>query len=299
MIYTVTLNPSLDHVVSLTSFVEGKTNRSTQDKIYIGGKGINVAIVLNNLSMECKAIGIVAGFTGTYLVNELTKMGINNDFVHSDSGITRINTKIKTDVETEINSKGPSYTKEDIDNFFKKLEEIKDGDFLILSGSVPSSMGDDIYKEIIQKLKTKNIKIIVDATSKLLTNTLNEKPFLIKPNKAELEDIFSVKINSEDDVIKYGKKLVDEGAENVIISLGKDGAIFVNKDECYKEKSPSGKLINSVGSGDSVVAGFIYGVNKFSNYEKAFKFSVASGSATAFSKKLATENEIYNLYNNM
>ena len=299
MIYTITLNPSLDYVMNIEDYKDGETNRSTSEEIHIGGKGINVSIVLSSLGIETTAIGIASGFTGEYITKTLDEIGINNDFTKNAHGISRINIKIKSENETEINSNGPVYDDNTIKDFFKKLDKVQNGDFLILSGSVPKSLNDDIYKRILHHVKLKDIQVVVDATGRLLTNTLDENPFLIKPNRAELGEIFGTQIKTDEDIKKYAGKLIERGAQNVIISLGKDGAAFINKDNFYRVQSPKGKLINSVGSGDSMVAGFIYAYSKFKDYEKAFKFSVASGSATAFSKKLATKKEIDLLYRNM
>lgn len=296
MIYTVTLNPSLDYVVNLQSYSSGHTNRSESERIYIGGKGINVSIVLSNLGMDCKALGIVSGFTGRYIVDALNHMNVQNDFVVSDSGFSRINVKIKSSDETEINANGPDYTKKDTEEFFSKINQVQSGDFIVLSGSVPKSMGAETYKDIIQQASQKDIKTVVDSTGELLTKTLPLRPFLIKPNKAELEQIFDTKIISKDEIVRYGKKLLGKGAQNVIVSLGKDGAVFINEQNIYYLNSPKGKLINSVGSGDSMVAGFIYGYIEFKDFEEAFKFSVSCGSATAFSDTLATKAEIQDLY---
>ena len=259
MIYTVTLNPSLDYVMNVDNFVEGITNRSKKEEIYIGGKGINVSIVLKNMGIESTALGFVAGFTGEYIIKKLNEYNISNDFIYLENSISRINIKLKTIVESEINANGPEYSKKDIDSLIEKIKRLKDDDYLILAGSIPKSLPTDIYSDIMQELKHKNIKIIVDATKNLLLNVLKYKPFLVKPNLSELEELFDTKIQKDEDIIKYGKELLKMGAQNLIVSMGKDGAIFINNEISIKIPVPKGVLKNSVGAGDSMVAGFVYG----------------------------------------
>lgn len=295
MIYTVTLNPSLDYAMYLDRFDEGFTNRSNKEELTIGGKGINVSMMLSNLGMNSIALGFAGGFTGRYILDMLDILGIDNDFIFIDDILSRINIKVKTSKESEINANGPSYTDDNISSFIQKIDSIKDGDTMILAGSIPKSFTNEIYCDIMEKLQSKNVKIIVDTTAKLLLNVLKYKPFLIKPNKDELEELFSVEINSDKDVFKYAQKLVDMGAKNIIVSMGSDGAIFVNENLQLKSDVPKGKLINSVGAGDSMIAGFVYGLEILCDYEKSFKYAVAAGSATAFSTHLATKSKVEEL----
>lgn len=292
MIYTVTLNPSLDYVMNIDSFKEGITNRSNKEEVYIGGKGINVSIVLKNLGLETKALGFAAGFTGRYILNKLNEYDIKNDFIYLNSSMSRINIKLKGQVESEINADGPEYSKYDVDKLMEKIHFIEDGDYLILAGSIPKSLPDDIYSKFMDSLKGKNIKIVVDATKKLLLDVLRYRPFLIKPNISELEELFKTKINVDYEVIKYAKELIKMGSQNVIVSMGKDGAFFINENLTIKMNALKGQLKNSVGAGDSMVAGFVYGYITTKDYEKAFKIAVACGCATAFSDTLATKREV-------
>lgn len=296
LIYTVTLNPSLDYVMNVDKFIEGVTNRSKKEEIYIGGKGINVSIVLKNMGIESTALGFVAGFTGEYILKKLNEYKILNDFIYLQNCISRINIKLKTMVESEINANGPEYSKKDIESLMKKIKSLEDDDYLVLAGSIPKTLPSDIYSEIMKELKSKDIKIVVDATKNLLLNVLKYKPFLIKPNLSELQELFDIKIEKDEDIIRYSKELIKMGAQNVIISMGKDGAIFINNNISIKLPVPKGILKNSVGAGDSMVAGFIYGYITTKDYEKSFTLAVACGSATAFSDKLATKKEVDELY---
>lgn len=296
MVYTVTLNPSLDYSVFLDEFVEGNTNRTTKEYLSIGGKGINVSIVLKNLGVDSKALGFLSGFTGEYIKSELEKKGIKNDFIFTNSGITRINVKLKTKIESEINANSQNISDDEMKFFMEKIKCIQDGDYLVLSGSIPKSLKNTTYEDIIKSLKNKDIKIIVDTTGQSLLKTLVYNPFLVKPNISELEELFDTKINSDEEIEIYAKKILEKGAKNVIVSLGKDGAMFVNSDMCIKVAAPKGILKNSVGSGDSMVAGFIYGYLLNSYYEQAFKYAVSCGSATAFSDELATKKEVEKIF---
>lgn len=293
MIYTVTFNPSLDYIINMENLKLGETNRSLDEMILSGGKGINVSTVLKNLGYDNIALGFIAGFTGKEIENGAKQFGINTDFIKLKNGLSRINVKIKADLETEINSAGPSIDKEELELLYEKLNNLKEDDILVLAGSVPYSLPQDIYEKIMEMLHSKGIKIVVDATKDLLLNVLKYNPFLIKPNNHELGEMFGIEIKTEDEIIEYAKKLQDMGARNVLISRAGDGAIMIAETgEIYKSPAPKGKVINSVGAGDSMVAGFIAGYLKNKNYEEAFKTGVAAGSASAFSKYLATKEEV-------
>lgn len=293
MIYTVTFNPSLDYIINVENLKLGETNRSSSEMILSGGKGINVSTVLKNLGYDNIALGFIAGFTGKEIENGAKQFGINTDFIKLKNGLSRINVKIKAYLETEINSAGPSIDKEELELLYEKLNNLKEDDILVLAGSVPYSLPQDIYEKIMEMLHSKGIKIVVDATKDLLLNVLKYNPFLIKPNNHELGEMFGIEIKTEDEIIEYAKKLQDMGARNVLISRAGDGAIMIAETgEIYKSPAPKGKVINSVGAGDSMVAGFIAGYLKNKNYEEAFKTGVAAGSASAFSKYLATKEEV-------
>ena len=298
MIYTVTFNPSLDYIVSVDDFELGMTNRTKEEIMLPGGKGINVSIVLKNLGFESTALGFSAGFVGNEIERRVNDFGITSWFINIDNGCSRINVKLKSSDGTEINGKGPDISKDKLSELMTKLEELKDGDVLVLAGSVPESMPSDIYKDIIIKLRERNIIIVVDATSTLLLNVLPYRPFLIKPNHHELSEIFGVKLESKDEIALYASKLKDMGARNVLVSMGKMGAVFVAEDgSIYEAEAPDGILVNSVGAGDSMVAGFIAGWSKNSSYEEAFAMGVAAGSASAFSENLATGDEVREILN--
>ena len=296
MIYTVTFNPSLDYIVDVKDFKVGLVNRSAGEKILPGGKGINVSIVLGNLGFENIALGFRAGFTGDTLIKLLDDKGVKTDLVNVSDGMTRINVKLRSNEESEINGRGPHITDEKVEELYKKLDTMSDKDILVLAGSIPDTMSKSAYLDIMERLKDKDIKIVVDATNNLLMNVLPLKPFLIKPNNHELGEIFKVEIKSKDDVIKYGKILQDKGARNVLVSMAGDGAVLIAADgKIYQSKAPQGKVKNSVGAGDSMVAGFIAGYIENEDYEKAFKMGVCTGSASAFSENLATKEEVYEL----
>lgn len=296
MIYTVTLNPSLDYVMHLDQMNAHCVNRSNKEEIYPGGKGINVSIVLNNLRIPNKALGFIAGFTGKEIENVMKQLGGDTDFILLDRGISRINVKLEADKETEINGMGPQITPSDLKDLYVKLEQIEEGDFLVLAGSIPKSVPDSIYKDIMKMLANKNINVVVDATKDLLLNVLQYKPFLIKPNHIELAEMFNVTLNSDDDIVTYARKLQEMGAQNVLISMGGDGSILItNEGEVVKISVPEGTVINTVGSGDSMVAGFIAGYLKTQDLKQALKFATATGSATAFSTWLATSDKIDDL----
>lgn len=296
MIYTVTLNPSLDYVMHLDEMNADCVNRSNKEEIYPGGKGINVSIVLNNLRIPNKALGFIAGFTGKEIENVISKLGINTDFISLDRGISRINVKLEAAKETEINGAGPQITPSDLKELYAKLEQIEDGDFLVLAGSIPKSVPNSIYKDIMKMLSDKNINVVVDATKDLLLNVLQYKPFLIKPNHIELAEMFNVTLNSDEDIVTYGRKLQEMGAQNVLISMGGDGSILITSEgEVIRASVPQGTVINTVGSGDSMVAGFIAGYIKYQDLKMALKLATAAGSATAFSTWLATSEKIDDL----
>ena len=288
MIYTVTFNPSLDYIINVENLKMGETNRSSSEMILSGGKGINVSTVLKNLGFENVALGFIAGFTGKEIENGAKEFGINTDFIELREGLSRINVKIKADKETEINCTGPSISADELEMLYSKLRELKEGDILVLAGSVPPSLPQDIYEKIMEM-----IKIAVDATKDLLLNVLKYNPFVIKPNNHELGEMFGVVLKTEEEIIEYAKKLQDMGARNVLISRAGDGAIMITENgEIYKSAAPKGTVVNSVGAGDSMVAGFIAGYLNNGSYEEAFKTGVATGSASAFSKYLATKEEV-------
>lgn len=296
MIYTVTFNPSLDYIVSVDDFKLGMTNRTSSEQMLAGGKGINVSIVLKNLGLENTAYGFIAGFTGDEISKRLDRAGVNADFIKADSGISRINLKLKTIDGTEINGAGPDISKENIESLMSRLARLKAGDVLVLAGSIPSCIPDDIYMNIMRMLDGRKVMIVVDATSSLLMNVLKYKPFLIKPNQDELGDIFGVTLSTREEVIPYALRLKEMGAVNVLISMGGKGAVLVADDnKVYMAEAPKGTLKNSVGAGDSMVAGFITGWLKENNYEDAFKMGIAAGSASAFSDNLATMQEVDSL----
>lgn len=296
MIYTVTFNPSLDYIVTVDHFKTGVVNRTKNEKILPGGKGVNVSTVLSNLGYENTALGFLAGFTGDKLQGLLEAKGIKTDFITVDEGMTRINVKLRSDEESEINGQGPAIKQEDIDKLYQKLDCLKEGDILVLAGSIPDVMPGSIYKDIMKYLDNRGLDIVVDATKDLLTNVLEYHPFLIKPNNHELSEIFGVEIKTKDDVAKYAKRLQEMGARNVLISMAADGAVLVSEDGCeYRADAPKGKVVNSVGAGDSMVAGFIAGYLKSHSFKDAFSMGVCTGSASAFSEELATLLEVNDL----
>ena len=298
MIYTVTFNPSLDYIVSVDDFKLGLTNRTSSELILPGGKGTNVSTVLKNLGLESTALGFVAGFTGNEIVKRLNDMGIKSDFISIENGISRINLKLKSIDGTEINGAGPDISEEKVNELRDKLNQLKEGDVLVLAGSIPSSMSDNIYRDIMADLKDRGVMIVVDATKDLHLNVLEYHPFLIKPNNHELGEIFDVKLTTREEVIPYGRKLQEKGARNVLVSMAGEGAVLIAEDgQVFDAPAPKGKLINGVGAGDSMVAGFVAGWIEKQDYEYAFHMGVASGSASAFSENLATKEEIINVYN--
>lgn len=296
MIYTVTLNPSIDYVVKLDDLKTGEVNRTNEEYVYPGGKGINVSLILNELGYNNKALGFVSGFTGAYIKDTLRYKGLEEDFINLENGFTRINVKVKSSNETEINGQGPIINEMALNELYKKLDKLKENDVLILAGSIPNTLDSSLYENIMKRLENKNIKIVVDATKDLLMNVLKHKPFLIKPNNHELQELFNVKLENIDDIIVYANKLKEMGAKNVLVSMGKDGALLSSENgEIFISNVANGEVKNSVGAGDSMVAGFIAGYLESKSYEKALQLGAASGGATAFSNDLANKAYIYKL----
>lgn len=299
MIYTVTFNPALDYVLHLDNLVIGAINRTKTEQIINGGKGINVSTVLKNLGVDNIALGFCAGFTGEALEKGINADGVKTDFVHLKNGLSRINVKIRAQEDTDINGQGPEITQEDIDKLFLKLDSLKQGDILVLAGSIPSTLPKDIYERILKRLDGKGVKAVVDATGELMVNVLKYHPFLIKPNNDELGEIFGRTLETEEEIIEYAQKLREMGAENVLVSRGGKGAILVTGDGYYKRGVAKGKVVNTVGAGDSMVAGFIYGYLKSGDYEYALKTGTAAGGATAFTVGIATKAEIEAVLNGL
>lgn len=309
MIYTVTFNPSLDYIVGVDNFQTGKVNRTSEEIIFPGGKGINVSIVLNNLGIKSTPLGFTAGFTGNEIKRLLKEFDIRDEFIDVKNGISRINVKLrsldsidgkekKVIEESEINGMGPMIDQESIDQFYDQIDGLQKDDVLVLAGSIPTVLPDTIYRDIMARVSEKEILVVVDATKDLLVNVLEYHPFLIKPNNHELGEIFGVTLTDKDDVITYAKKLQDKGARNVLVSMAGDGAVLVAEDgTTYKMEAPKGKVVNSVGAGDSMVAGFVYGYLVEKSYEKAFHYGVCTGSASAFSENLATKDGVSKLLN--
>ena len=297
MIYTVTFNPSLDYIVRMDHFEAGAINRVSYEQVLAGGKGINVSIVLHNLGHESTALGFVAGFTGAEIEHKLDAFPVKHDFVHLENGFSRINVKAKAENETEINGQSPDISEAAQKKLFEKLDTLGKGDTLVLAGSIPKTLPDDIYERIMERLDGRGIRIVVDAEKKLLLNVLKYHPFLIKPNNHELGDMFGVVLKTDEEIVTYAKKLQEKGATNVLISMAGDGAILLTADgKHYKSPAPKGKLVNSVGAGDSMVAGFLTGcIESHDDLETAFYMGVATGSASAFSENLATRPEVEGL----
>ena len=293
MIYTVTFNPSLDYVIQVDKLVPGEINRTTHEAVYPGGKGNNVSVILSNLGHSSKALGFTAGFTGEALENMLKEFGCDTAFIRLPEGSTRINVKINAGEETEINGQGPVITEEAQSALFEQLDALKEEDILVLAGSIPNTLPSDIYERILEHLQGRGIHFVVDATKELLLKVLKYHPFLIKPNNHELGEMFGVTLKTRDEIVAYAKKLQKMGAENVLVSMAGDGAILLTEDGIiYKAKPPKGKVLNSVGAGDSMVAGFLTGYLNTGDYEKAFRLGVVTGSATAFQYWLATKEDI-------
>lgn len=300
MIYTVTFNPSLDYIIQVDNFTVGAINKTYFEKILPGGKGINVSIVLSNLGHESIALGFMAGFTGNEIEKRLKDYGCGTDFIQISEGLSRINVKMKANEETEINGQGPLISKDELETLYAKLDQIKAEDLLVISGSIPSSLPDNMYELIMQRLSNKKVKIIVDATRNLMKKVLPYHPFLIKPNNYELGEIFDVELKTRESVIPYARKLQEMGAVNVLVSMAGEGAVLIDENgKVYQRQAPKGQVINSVGAGDSMVAGFIAGyLESNGDYEKAFLKGIAAGSASAFSENLASKEEVNELLKN-
>ena len=297
MIYTVTFNPSLDYIVSVSDFKLGLTNRTDSELLLPGGKGINVSTVLQNLGIANTALGFTAGFVGEEVRKEVEQLGVKAEFISLDEGVSRINLKLKSIDGTEINGRGPKIPREAVDALMTQLDRLGADDTLVLAGSIPASMPDDIYQKIMERLDGRNVRIVVDATKDLLLNVLGHHPFLIKPNNHELGDIFGVKLSEREEVVPYAKKLQEKGAVNVLVSMAGKGAVLLAEDgSVYAAEAPKGTLKNGVGAGDSMVAGFLAGYGESGDYEHAFRMGLAAGSASAFSEQLATKDEIEKVY---
>lgn len=294
MIYTLTMNPSLDYIVDVEQFHVGLTNRTTKEQIFPGGKGFNVSMVLKNLGMENTALGFVAGFTGEEIVRRMQETGVTCEFIQVENGISRINIKLRTMDGTEINGIGPQLTKKHLEILYKRLECLNKEDILVLAGSVPKTVPSSFYADVTRWMTERGVNVVVDASGALLKQVLPCQPFLIKPNRQELSEFFGVDLLMEtSEVVTYAKKLQEQGARNVVVSLGGDGAILLSEEgEIYKQDAPKGKVVNSVGAGDSMVAGFLYGYETYHDYQKALSYGLAAGSASAFSEQFATKEEV-------
>lgn len=297
MVYTVTFNPSLDYIVSVEDFRLGLTNRTDSEVILPGGKGLNVSIVLSNLGIENTALGFVAGFTGEEIVRRVEGMGVKSDFIRLREGISRINLKLKSIDGTEINGRGPRIGREAVGELMGRLDALGEGDVLVLAGSIPGSMPDETYGKIMERLAGRGVMTVVDATKNLLMNVLEYGPFLVKPNSHELGEIFGVELRDREEAIPYARRLRELGAVNVLVSMAGQGAVLAAGDgEVYAAAAPRGKLVNGVGAGDSMVAGFLAGWMERHEYGHAFRMGIAAGSASAFSELLATREEVTDLY---
>ncbi|TGX96410.1 1-phosphofructokinase [Hominisplanchenecus murintestinalis] len=297
MIYTVTFNPSLDYIVSVEDFKLGITNRTSSELMLPGGKGINVSTVLGNLGIENTALGFAAGFTGEEIIRQVEHMGIRSDFIMVPDGISRINLKLKSIDGTEINGCGPEISEAAVAELMEKLEVLGEEDVLVLAGSIPSSMPDDIYRRILKRLQGRGVTAVVDATKDLLLNVLEYRPFLVKPNNHELGEIFQVELWDRKSVVSYARKLQEMGAQNVLVSMAGEGAVLAAQNgTVYETPAPEGTLVNGVGAGDSMVAGFLAGWMEKQDFRHAFYMGVSAGSASAFSERLATREEIKHIY---
>ena len=297
MVYTVTFNPSLDYIVSMEGFQLGKTNRTAKEQMLPGGKGINVSTVLKNLGIPNIALGFSAGFTGEEIKRRVEEMGLASDFINLQNGYSRINVKMKDFDGTEINGQGPDISPAETEKLLEKLDGLKEGDVLVLAGSIPRTMPDSIYSDILRRLDGKGILTVVDATGELLLHVLEYSPFLIKPNNHELGEIFQVKLETREDVVTYARKLQEKGARNVLVSMAGQGAVLLEEmGQGHMLPAPKGKLVNAVGAGDSMVAGFLAGWLTKKDYEYAFRMGISAGSASAFSENLATKKEIEEVY---
>lgn len=294
MIYTVTFNPSLDYIVRVDDLALGAVNRVSSEVIMAGGKGVNVSIVLKNLGHESRALGFLAGFTGDEIARQLEERGVACDFIRVKEGMSRINVKIASQQETEVNGMGPDIGSSDVEALFDRLDALVAGDILIISGSVPAALPQDIYERILARLEGRGVDIVVDATRDLLLNVLAYRPFLIKPNNHELGDIFGVELSRREEVVPYAKTLQERGARNVLVSMAGEGAVLVGEDgSVLMSESPRGQVVNSVGAGDSMVAGFVAGyLEGDGSFERAFRMGLCTGSASAFSLELAMRDDV-------
>ncbi len=296
MIYTVTFNPSIDYIVSVDNLTLGSVNRTNKEIMNPGGKGINVSLVLRNLGFDSTALGFMAGFIGEEISRMVEEQGIRSDFIKVEKGLSRINVKIRSNEESEINGMGPNIEDADIDKLYAQLDQMQEGDVLVLAGSIPSVMPGTMYSDIMARLADKKIRIVVDATKDLLVNVLKYRPFLVKPNNHELGEIYGVTLKTRDEVIPYAKKMQEDGARNVLISMAGEGAVLLAEDgKVYQSEAPKGKVQNSVGAGDSMVAGFVAGYLASGDYEQAFYTGVCTGSASAFSEGVATKGYVREL----
>ncbi len=294
MIYTVTFNPALDYVITLDKLSIGEMNRAKETKLLAGGKGINVSLVLHNLGYKSTAMGFIAGFTGCEIKKRLKEKGIFTDFTQLKEGESRINVKVKANEETELNANGPCIRNEDVEELFEKLDNLKCGDYLVLAGSIPSSIPDTIYETIMQKLSGKGVHFVVDASGEMLMRALKYQPFLIKPNKAELSEVCGRELRDRQEIIEAAAWLKAQGAKNVLVSLAGEGAVLVTETgDIYDKPAAKGTIVNSVGAGDSTVAGFLAGFLERGDYEYAMRLGMSAGSASAFSSELATWDQIH------
>lgn len=296
MIFTVTFNPSLDYIVRVDEMRLGTINRTNYEQLLPGGKGINVSIVLGNLGHPSRALGFSAGVTGVALEKLLADAGVDADLVHVKEGFTRINAKIKAAEETELNGQGPRIAPEDVDALFSKLDVLGQDDTLVISGSVPNTLPSDMYEQVMERLAGRGVRIVVDAERDLLTRVLPYRPFLVKPNNHELGDIFGVTLKTRDEVVPYARRMQEMGAQNVLVSMAGEGGVLVAADgKVYQSPAAKGAVVNSVGAGDSCVAGFLAGLMETGSYQTAFRMGLAAGSASAFSDHLATRPEVEDL----
>ncbi|MFT8825812.1 MAG: 1-phosphofructokinase [Liquorilactobacillus mali] len=291
MIYTVTVNPSIDYIVQLKELTLGEVNRMDYDAKLPGGKGINVSRILRELGQDNIALGFLGGFTGDFVEESLKAKNLKTKFTHIAAD-TRINVKVKAQDETEINGKGPEISSEEVDVFKKQFDKLTENDVVILSGSLVPSLSKDFYFELIELIRNKGADFVIDTTGESLMRTLKEHPLVVKPNHHELAELFGVKLNGIPDIVKYGKKLLDLGAKHVLISMAGDGGLLITPDKVYYSKAPKGTVINSVGAGDSMIGGFVGTFAATKNSLESFRYGLACGSATAFSEDLANRAKI-------
>lgn len=297
MIYTVTFNPALDYTITIPDFQLGQVNRTTEEQVFAGGKGINVSTVLHHLGMDSTVLGFIAGFTGYEIQRRIQTMKIPEKLITLPNGMSRINIKLHATEETDMNGMGPAIPTSSLAIFYEQINALQAGDVLVLAGSIPASLPATIYQDILKRIQEREILTVVDATGSLLLHVLSYHPFLIKPNHHELGELFGVSLQSRQEVLPYAKKLQELGARNVLVSMAGDGAVLLTEDGSYYEQdAPSGKVVNAVGAGDSMVAGFLYGYLTKQDYAYAFRLGLASGSASAFSHSLATKDEIWKVF---